>query len=142
MKKKGKKFVVESDSGFAISYGTVDQTTKKSAYIDISSWVEPLFGDDEDAGAYIRSMTKTVRNTLYNNLTDNFNKTIYIVDLDLRESGIHTGKKSFMSCNITLYSGESIYDLAEDLESLVQVLTEALNNKFSQSFIFNKKKKT
>jgi len=142
MEKKGKKFMVESEYGFSTSYGTVDQTTNKSVYIDLTSWVEPLFDNDDGAGTYVRRITKRIKDCIYRNLTDNFNKTVYIVDLDLRVSGIRLGKQSFMSCDITLFTDKSIHDLTTDIETLIQVLTGTLYEEFGEAFIFNKNKKT
>jgi len=140
MKKKGKKIISEHYNQFAVSYGTVDSTNNKSAYIDISSWVEPLNIDNPKR--MISSMNKLIRTTIFNNLphTD-FNPKLYITDLDLRESGINLGKRSFMSCNITLYSGNELSSLGVDVTYLTDMVTEALKNKFEGLLLFNKKKK-
>jgi hypothetical protein len=140
MKKKGKKFINDEYDQFAVSYGTVDYTNNKSVYIDITSWVEPL--DADNPRAMISSMNKLIRKTIFEELPKtSFNPKIYISDLDLRESGISVGKRSFMSCNVTLYNrGEVPYEVS-DVTHITDTVIEALKTKFGDILIFNKKKK-
>jgi len=140
MKKKGKKIVNDNSTQFAISYGTVDYTNNKSIYIDITSWVEPLI--DDNPKGMISLMKKTIRTSVFGQLPNTeFNNNQYIVDLDLRESGIHMGKRSFMSCSITLYTNHELSESTGDITSMVDVVVEALKTNFKELFEFNKRKK-
>jgi len=147
MKKKGKKFIfaeIEGGDNFSMSYGTVDKTTDSSVYLDITSWVEPLFEDSEDAGAHIKSIRKSIKTCVFENAPKEFNKNMFIVDLDLRESGIHVGKKSFMSIDITLYTNVKINEIWNN-QSCTKMLTHVftmLLNDYSDKFVFHKSKKT
>lgn len=108
--KSGKQIRMETNKNYNITYGCVDNKNPKSVFINITAWVEPLSEDEEDYNKIIKSLNKKIRQTIYNFLSDNnttsFIKDKTIVDLDLRESGIKFGKRSFMSCEITLFQNE------------------------------------
>jgi len=152
MRKNGKKIVEENHNNFSISYGTVDNTSNKSVYIDISSWLELL--SDEEPKVLTSLLKKTIKNVIYGQLNGvpNRNKRIYppntpflssyIVDLDLRESGMVVGKKSFMSCDVTLYTNEELSNVTPHIQQLIESIVEAIEERFSDIFIFNRKKKT
>jgi hypothetical protein len=140
MKKKGKKLVCDGYDQFTVSYGTVDYTVNKSIYIDITSWVEPL--DVDNPNRLISSMDKLIRKTVFNNIAGAiFNPKRYITDLDLRESGITLGKRSFMSCNITLYMNEELPNLGTGVNDITNAVIGALKTKFGEVLLFNKRKK-
>ena len=108
--KSGKQIRMETNKNYNITYGCVDNKNPKSVFINITAWVEPLSEDEENYNKIIKSLNKQIRQTIYNFLSDNnttsFIKDKTIVDLDLRESGIKFGKRSFMSCEITLFQNE------------------------------------
>ncbi len=108
--KSGKQIRMETNKNYNITYGCVDNKNPKSVFINITGWAEPLSEDEEDYNKIIKSLNKKIRQTIYNFLSDNnttsFIKDKTIVDLDLRESGIKFGKRSFMSCEITLFQNE------------------------------------
>jgi len=132
--------VNDDSTEFAISYGTVDYTDNKSVYIDITSWVEPLVVDNPKG--MISLMKKTIRTSLYEHLPNTeFNNNQYIADLDLRESGIALDKRSFMSCNVTLYTDHELSESTGDITSTIDVILEALKTNFKELFLFNKRKK-
>lgn len=108
--KSGKQIRMETNKNYNITYGCVDNKKPKSVFINITAWVEPLSENEENYNKIIKSLNKQIRQTIYNFLSDNnttsFIKDKTIVDLDLRESGIKFGKRSFMSCEITLFQNE------------------------------------
>jgi hypothetical protein len=140
MKKIGKSYPLESPEGFSVGYGTVDYTNNKSIYIDISSWVEPLTANNPQA--LVDKLRKHIRKLVHRILPNTpFNNLMYIVDLDLRESGVRIGKKSFMSCNITLYTLEDLNTLNGDVQSLADTVVDSIKSVFTDGLSFNKKKK-
>lgn len=108
--KSGKQIKMENYKNYNITYGCVDNKNPKSVFINITAWVEPLSEEEEDYNKIIKSLNKKIRQSVYNflstNNTTSFVKDKTIVDLDLRESGIKFGKKSFMSCEVTLFQNE------------------------------------
>lgn len=79
-----------------------------------------------------------------NDKTSNFIKERTIVDFDIRKSGIRFGKRSFMSCEITLFSE---IEIPVNSEYMKNVLTDVSNHliqkvfEHNDTFSFYKKKK-
>jgi hypothetical protein len=105
--KKGKSCVLKGYKNLKSNYGTVDSKNLKSIYINIQSWVEPK-KSLENWSREVSYLNKLIKQLLLD-ITDKFmfhNK--FIVDLDLRTSGISLGKRSFMNLEITLYTKTEI----------------------------------
>jgi hypothetical protein len=96
----------------------------------------------------IKNIDKKVKQELYflfnYNKSFNFINERTIVDLDIRESGIRFGKRSFMNCEITLFSN---VETPVNSEHMKNVLTDVSNNiikkvfENNETFTFHKKKK-
>ncbi len=145
--KTGKEIKTNSFKEFNVVYGSVDNKNPKAVYINISSWLEPLSGEDINYNRAIRDMNKKLRQSLYSLDQDNylsFIKDRTIVDLDIRESGIRFGKRSFMNCEITLFSTIEIPVNDDEMkETLTSIIRHIINNVMRKNtyFSFNKKKK-
>ena len=100
--KKGKTAKISGFNNAKVIYGTVDSKNFKSVYLNIESWVTPK-DDYENWERIVSNLSRNIKHTIYNVLDRNFFKLDYIVDLDLRASGINYGKKSFMSLEVTFY---------------------------------------
>ena len=94
MLKHGREIRTKVSDFFRTSYGTVDVTSLKSIYVNLSSWVEPLEETDRWDERITRMKSK-IKNTIYSELENTPFKVRTIVDLDLRTSGIKKGKKKF-----------------------------------------------
>jgi len=103
MEKIGKKFNLKNFDNYKVSYGTVDSTLNQSIYLNLSTWVEPMVSEF-DAKKLISNLNKTIKQSVYENIQNSDFDGRYIIDVDIRESGFRYGKRSFMSCNITLYT--------------------------------------
>ena len=94
--KRGKEITLNINSNYKIKLGTVDNKNPKSIYINLSAWGEP--NDDEEDINYdtiIKKLRKNIKQNInYNINSDNFYKDKYIVDLDMRSSGIRNKKRS------------------------------------------------
>jgi len=105
--KKGKSCAVKGYKNFKTSYGTVDSKNLKSIYINIQSWVEPK-KSLENWTREVSYLNRLIKQLLLD-ITDKFMfHSKFIVDLDLRTSGISLGKRSFMNLEITLYTKTEI----------------------------------
>lgn len=145
--KTGKEIKNNNFKNYNVTFGSVNNKNPKAIYINISSWAEPLNEDETNYNLTIRSINKKIKQSLFN-LFDSkddclFDKHRTIVDLDIRESGIRYGKRSFMSCEVTLYlfneySITSPY-MKDKLDEITDYLLKSVfeNNK---NFKFNKKK--
>jgi hypothetical protein len=142
--KCGKQLAIKKDKNFNIISGTVDNKNPKSFYLNISSWAEPLIEGELDYTKVIRELNKSIKKDIYNNLDSKlFHVNRTIVDFDMRVSGIEYGKRSYMSCEITLFQKFNFKlqekKIERSLDSTLGCITELLNN--SIYFDFNKKKK-
>lgn len=140
--KKGKTSKIDGFKNSKILYGTVDSKNLKSLYLNLQTWVEPKYESD-NWSRVIMNMNRSVKHSIYNNLdTKLFNKN-YIVDLDLRSSGVQINKKSFMNLEINLYLEESMdfksNEIKKSLKNLIkQLYSEVLNNNSHFDFYLTK----
>jgi len=95
----------------------------------------------------IREFNKKIKQSVYNLLDEDmsteFIKDRTIVDLDIRESGIKFGKRSFTNCELTLslkneipVNSELMRPMLDDITKML--LDDVFNN--NKSFKFHRKK--
>ena len=77
-------------------------------------------------------------------ITDKFKKDRFIVDLDIRASGLEKGKKSFMNCEITLFTNGSYeirdIDFKTDVNHIIENIIDNSVIPYS-SFTYYKSKR-
>ena len=100
--KKGKSCTLKGYRNFKCSYGTVDSKNLKSIYINIQSWVKPKL-NQENWERTVSNFHRKIKNFINDIINQFLFENKFIVDLDLRSSGISTNKKSFMNLEITLF---------------------------------------
>lgn len=150
MSKRGKEIKMDLSPSYNIVCGTVDNKNAKAVYVNISAWGEPTSEEELDYARVISRLSKCVRQSTFNHLKTNHSHDFYsdrtIVDLDMRDSGVKFGKRSFMNCEMTIFqkhideSNGSINDgpTPELLESIVNEAVGCLDD--FEYFSFNKKK--
>ena len=145
--KNGKELKVKTLKNFNVKYGTVDNKNLKSLYLNISSWIKPLIDDELNYSRIIKNLNKLIRQSTYNflstNLNSSFFKDHFIVDFDLRKSGIKYGKTSYLSCEITFYlKNETQINSPKIKQEITTIIDYIINNSFHDNnhFSFNKKK--
>jgi hypothetical protein len=145
--KTGKEMKTNSFKEFNVVYGSVDNKNPKAVYINISSWLEPLHDGDINYNRAIRNINKKLKQSLYAFDSSGyccFIKDRTIVDLDIRESGIRFGKRSFMNCEVTLFSTIEIPVNDDSMKETMMTFIEHIIDdvlKKNEYFSFNKKKK-
>ncbi len=145
MIKQGREINTKISDVFKTSYGTVDVSSLKSVYLNLSSWAEPL----EDALNWEKPIKKVkgeIKHVVHNELITTPFKDKTIVDLDLRASGIKKGKRSFLKCEVTLFFKELKYKdikVPSISESINQITDKIINKTLltSKVFKFHKSKK-
>ena len=100
--KKGKTITLNQYDSIKSFYGTVDAKELKSIYLNIQTWVTPL-NEEENWNRVVSLMTREVKHSVLHSINTDLFKPHFIVDLDLRTSGIRYNKKSFMNLEINLY---------------------------------------
>jgi len=101
--KLGKELALKTEKPFKVRIGTVNNKEPRTLYLILSSWVEPT-KDIEDYQPNLNKIKKNIKRFLSTTVpSESFNKDKIILDFDLRSSGIIKNKKSFMSCEVTLF---------------------------------------
>ena len=104
--KFGKEKKLFTDERFRVKYGTIDAVKLNAVYINVESWVQPK--DIENYESYIRLMRKQIIVRVKENIDKIAFNENFIVDLDLRASGMSEDKKSFMFIELTVYPKEKL----------------------------------
>jgi hypothetical protein len=142
---RGKEIKLEISKSFTTSIGTVDAKNPVAVYIKMNSWLEVLnYDSDFNYGQIIRKLDISIRSNLFNNLNQNeFYNDLTIVDLDIRESGISSVRRSFMNCQIILFQiNNNLIDSEFMKLELTEIIKDLINEIFNknQYFKFHKTK--
>lgn len=123
--KKGKTAKIIGFRTSKVSYGTVDSKEFKSLYLNIQTWVEPKI-EVENWTRLVLNINRAVKHSVYNNLDKNLFDENFIVDLDLRKSGLQLKKKSFMNLEINLFLIDEIDFKSTKLKRILKNLTKEI----------------
>ena len=142
--KKGKTVKINQYDSLKTLYGTVDSKNLKSLYINIQTWVIPV-QDSENWTRVVGNLSRDVKHSVYESLDRNLFKENFIVDLDLRTSGIRLEKHSFMNLEINLFTKEKLDFKGNKLkDSIKKILREVYKDCVmkNDSFVFSNSKET
>ena len=141
--KKGKSVKLNLFNPIKSMYGTVDSKNLKSVYINIQSWVTPK-QELENWNRVVGNLNREIKHSVFNSINKNFFLDKSIVDLDLRVSGISSGKKSFFNLEVNLYTNVIFEfkskELKEEIKRIVKniYVENIMDNRY---FEFCKSKK-
>jgi|TARA_R110000868_G_scaffold370798_1_gene634306 hypothetical protein len=145
--KKGKEIKTTKFKNYNVVFGSVNNKNPKAIYINISSWAQPTEEIGVNYNQVIRNLNKKIKQSLFKIFDEQedcfFDGNRTIVDLDIRESGIRYGKRSFMSCEMTLFLNEEMSVTSDYMKDKLESVTENLiktNFENNKTFNFNKKK--
>lgn len=143
---RGKEIKLNISDKYSVSIGTVDEKNPKSVYIMISTWLTPKSDSEIDYSRVIFNMNKHLKSYVSNILSqDFFNQELTIIDLDMRQSGIKYGKRSYVSLEVTLYQKDNPLDITSELleSAILDIIINVLGDTFESNsyFNFNKSKK-
>ena len=129
-----------------IIYGTVDSKSLKSIYINLQTWVNPKTDQDINWERVILNTSRFIKHSVLESLDNSIFEKNFIVDLDLRSSGIYHGKKSFMNLEINLYLKEEMdfksTILKNPIKKIVQnIFSDVINRHQYFEFSLSKKQK-
>jgi len=144
--KLGKEIKLDLLNNYKTKIGTVNNKESKSLYINLCAWGQ-LSKLDENLNYdyYLRNVRKKIKQKLNNSLNkDLFHNHKYMVDLDMRTSGLSIEKRSFMSCEITLYQKKNLPlnkpRIVDNTKQIIKdVVTDCLEN--NSIFTFHRTKK-
>jgi hypothetical protein len=135
--KKGKTSKINGFQSSKITYGTVDSIKLKSLYLNIQTWVEPI-EEYDNWSRIVLNLSRSIKHSIYESLDRRLFNNTFIVDLDLRPSGISVGKKSFMNLEINFYmKDESIDFKSKRLKnSLINIIEKIYKDNLIDNNIF------
>jgi len=145
--KKGKTSQLKGFETAKVLYGTVDSVNLKSLYLNIQTWVEPI-EECENWNRVVLNMSRNIKHSVYESIDKRIFDDKYIVDLDLRSSGLNINKKSFMNLEVNFFILENELDFKslEIKESLKKITNKIFLNNFLDNenfkFYLTKKDKT
>jgi|TARA_R110000787_G_scaffold138521_1_gene252162 hypothetical protein len=142
--KLGKELTLTTEKPFNVRIGTVNNKEPRTLYLVLSSWVEPT-EDLDDYQPNLNKIKKNIKRFLNTTVpSESFNKEKIILDFDLRSSGIVKNKKSFMSCEITLFQKDvRKINTPSVIMELQWLSTKLIKEVFEidKNFTYNSKKK-
>jgi hypothetical protein len=133
--KKGKSVKMNLSTSFKSMYGTVDSKNLKSLYINIQSWVSPK-SELENWNRVVCNLSRELKHTVFDSIDTSVFVKNTIVDLDLRTSGICSGKKSFFNLEINLFLDKQLdfksLELKDSIKKIVRNIqrTNISNNDY------------
>ncbi len=134
--KKGKTSKLDLFQDAKCYYGSVDATELKSIYLVLQTWVKPTQERDN-----WERVVGTISRNIKHKVLEIYNKSMFrehfIVDLDLRTSGIKVDKASFLNLEITFFTKENIEFKSDKLSNeLNHILKEVHDNVLNKSKYF------
>ena len=135
--KKGKTSKISGFRTAKVIYGTVDSFNLRSLYLNIQTWVEPII-DSENWSRVVQNLSRAIKHVVLDSLDKTIFDDKFIVDLDLRSSGLTLGKKSFLNLEINLYLKEEGIDFKSNSlrDSLKKLSRDVFQNGFLESRYF------
>jgi hypothetical protein len=135
--KKGKTSKIQGFKSAKVTYGTVDSMELKSIYLNIQTWVEPK-KEVENWNRVVLNLSRAIKHIIYKSLDTNLFEQNFIVDLDLRSSGLILGKKSFSNLEVNLFVKDSSIDFKSFKlrDSLKSIVKEIFDQSFSKNEYF------
>ena len=121
--KKGKTLKLTGFRTSKVHYGTVDSKEFKSLYLNIQTWVEPK-QEPENWNRVVLNLNRAVKHSVYEHIDKSLFDDKFIVDLDLRTSGLQLKKKSFMNLEINMFLTSEIDFKSTKLKRILKKLTK------------------
>lgn len=127
--KKGKIVKLKGYHSYKVSYGTVDSKNLKSIFINLQTWAEPK----KTSQNWIRSvglLKREIRQAILDVINNEVFEEDFIVDLDIRTSGINLAKRSFTNLECVLYTKKEIlfndWKIKKSVDEIVQHISKSV----------------
>jgi len=134
--KKGKTLKLDIFNDSKCYYGSVDTTNLKSIYLVLQTWVVPTV-EKEKWDTTVGIISRTIKHKILDIYNKDFFKEHFIVDMDLRTSGIKIEKASFLNLEITFFiKGIDDFKSNELRDSLKDMIKQIHNDVLLKSKYF------
>jgi len=121
--KKGKTSKIIGFDSIKVTYGTVDSKNLKSVYLNIQTWATPVISSD-NWNRVVANLSRNIKHTILDLVDLETFQSNYIVDLDLRTSGIQLNKKSFMNLEMTFFMKTEIDFKSNELKDKLKQIAK------------------
>ena len=143
--KLGKEIKLELLNNYKTKIGTVNNKESKSLYINLTAWGQLKELDENlNYDYFLSNIRKKIKQKLNNSLNEElFHSNKYIVDLDMRTSGLSLEKRSFMSCEITLFQENEVSINSDSMKKDLNIISSlVIDETFEKDkdFKYHKKK--
>jgi len=142
--KKGKSAKLSGYRSYKVNYGTVDAKNLKSIYLNIQTWAEPK-DEIESPNREVNNLSRSIKHTVLEYIDKEIYDDKFIVDLDLRCSGIQKNKKSFLNLECYFYLNEVGIDFkSKEIKNSIKKVTDSIiknNFRDNDTFKFSLTKK-
>jgi len=132
--KRGKTAKLKEHGNAKVMYGTVDSIELKSIYLNIQTWVKPK-KETDNWKRVVLNLSRAVKHSVLDIVNQQIFENKFIVDLDLRHSGLELNKKSFLNLEITFFMSYPEGDFKD--QNIRKHLKEITNHIFDENFINN-----
>jgi hypothetical protein len=129
--KRGKTAKLSGYNEAKIMYGTVDSIELKSIYLNIQTWVNPK-KDVDNWQRVVLNFNRSIKHSVFDSIDEKIFDKNFIVDLDLRHSGLQLGKKSFLNLEITFFMSYDENDFKD--KKIKELLKNITTNIFDENF--------
>ena len=127
--KKGKSSKLSGYRSYKVKYGTVDSKNLKSIYLNIQTWAEPKKAIESPIRS-VNTLSRQIKHTVLDYLNQNIFSEKFIVDLDLRSSGIQMNKKSFLNLECFFYFKNTDEDFkSTKIKNEIKNISDSIINK-------------
>lgn len=134
--KKGKTTKLELFRDAKCYFGSVDTTELKSIYLVLQTWVTPKV-EKTSWDTTVGSISRTIKHKILEILNKEVFREHFIVDMDLRTSGIKLKKSSFLNLEVTFFTQKNVEFKSEKVsEELKKIMSEVYNSVLSNSKYF------
>ena len=121
--KKGKTSKIIGFDSIKVTYGTVDSKNLKSVYLNIQTWATPVISC-ENWNRVVANLSRNIKHYILDVVDLETFQQNYIVDLDLRTSGIQVNKKSFMNLEITFFMKKELDFKSNELKDKLKKIAK------------------
>ena len=127
--KKGKSLKLNGYKDYKVTYGTVDSKNLKSIYVNLQTWAQPKKEIDSPKNS-VNTLSRQIKHTILEKINQKVFNEKFIVDLDLRSSGIQVNKKSFLNLECFLYVKDQEVDFkSKQLKMEIKKIIDSIISK-------------
>jgi hypothetical protein len=123
--KKGKTSKLSGYRNARVTYGTVDSKELKSIYINFQMWLLPK-KEFEKWNKQITILERNIKQVVIDTINKKIFKETFIVDLDVKLSGLSYGKKSFVNLEITLFTTQITDFREQSIKNNIKDISDAI----------------